>query len=186
MTEDGRQLHERDKRELLQIEEIKLGSGPLAAWGRKISADIEVRYTDGTVAYRGPMFVYTGFHGSIFIHNASKEAGTLSFGQTGIWSGINGMSVGGKRRIIIQPELVTSGLLVHGRQDNHRVGVRKEKLIVEATLTGSCIPVLLRIPGPGSGYFLEREIRCRDSDLPQRDPNDPIWRFYYQTPKRMG
>ena len=90
MTEDGRQLHERDKRELLKIEELKLGSGPLAAWGRKISADIEVRHTDGTVAYRSPMFVSTGFHGSVFIHNASKEAGTLSFGQTGIWSGING------------------------------------------------------------------------------------------------
>ena len=91
------------------------------------------------------------------------------------------MAVGGKRGIIIQPELVTSGLLVYGRQDNDRVGVRKEKLIVEATLTASCIPVLLRVPGPGSGsgYFIEREIRCRDADLPQRDPNDPIWRFYY-------
>ena len=93
MTEDGRQLHERDKRELLKIEEIKLGSGPLAAWGRKISADIEVRYTDGTVVYRGPMFIYSGFRGSVFIHNAIKEAGTLSFGQTGILSGINGMAV---------------------------------------------------------------------------------------------
>jgi hypothetical protein len=169
---------ERDKRESLSIEDIKVGDGPLAAWGRKISADIEVRYTDGTVAYRGPMFVYIGFHGDVFIHNATKEAGALSFTQPGIWLGINGMAVGGKRRITIEPRLVTSGLLVHGRQYNDRVGVRGEKLIVEATLTASCIPILLRVPGPGSGYFIEREIRCRDADLPQRDPNDPLWHLY--------
>lgn len=42
MTEEGRRLHERDKRDFLQIEDIKLGDGPLAAWGRKIRADIEV------------------------------------------------------------------------------------------------------------------------------------------------
>jgi hypothetical protein len=178
LTDESRQRLEQHKREFLSIEDIKLGDGPLAAWGRKISADIDVRYTDGTVAYRGPMFVYSGFIGSGFIHNASKEAGTLSFGQTGVWLGLNGMAVGGKRRITIQPNLVTSGLLVHGRQDNDRVGVRGEKLIVEATLTASCIPVLLRIPGPGSGYFIEREIRCRDADLPQRDPTTPLWHLY--------
>ena len=172
MTEEGRQLHERDKRDFLQIEDIKLGDGPLAAWSRKIRADIEVRYTDGTVAYRGPMFDYSGFIGSAFIHDATQESGTLSFGQTGIWLGINGMAVGGKRRITIERELVGDGLLVHGPQGKNRVGVRKEKLIVEATLTASCIPVLLR--GPGS----EREIRCRDADLPKRDPNAPLWHLY--------
>jgi FKBP-type peptidyl-prolyl cis-trans isomerase len=124
MTEDGRQLHERDKRELLKIENLKLGRGPLVAWGRKISAVIEVRYTDGTVVYRGPMFIYSGFRGSVFIHNTIMETGLLSSGQTGIWTGINGMAVGGKRRITIEPELVSS------------------------------------------------------SDLPKRDPNDPIWRYY--------
>jgi len=178
LTDESRQGLERDKREFLSIEDITLGDGPLAAWGRKISADIEVRYTDGTVAYRGPMFVYSGFIGSVFIHDASKDAGALSFGQTGIWLGINGMAVGGKRRIIIQPDLVTSGLLVQGRQGKNRVGVREEKLIVEATLTASCVPVLLRVAGPGSGYFIEREIRCRDADLPQRDPSAPIWHVY--------
>ena len=178
LTGESRQGLERDKRESLSIEDIKLGDGPLAAWGRKISADIEVRYTDGTVAYRGPMFVYIGFYGDVFFHDATKEAGSLSFGQPGIWLGINGMAVGGKRRITIEPRLVSGGLLVHGPQDKNRVGVREEKLIVEATLTASCIPVLLRVRGPGSGYFIEREVRCRDADLPQRDPNAPLWHLY--------
>lgn len=134
MTEEGRRLHERDKRDFLQIEDIKLGDGPLAAWGRKIRADIEVRYTDGTVAYRGPMFIYIGFRGDVFIHDATKEDGALSFIQSGIWLGINGMAVGGKRRITIERELVGDGLLVQGRRTYEDIGVRKEKLIVEATL----------------------------------------------------
>jgi hypothetical protein len=164
-------LHELDKRDFLTIEDIKLGDGPLAAWGRKIRADIEVRYTDGTVAYNGPIYDYVGFLGSVFIVDASKERGGFA-DQTGIWLGINGMAVGGKRRITIQPELVTDGLLLLGIQRHQEVGIRKEKLIVEATLTASCIPVLLRGPG------IEREIRCRDADLPKRDPNAPIWHLY--------
>lgn len=172
LTDESRQGLERDKRESLSIEDIKLGDGPLAAWGRKIRAEIDVRYTDGTVAYRGPMFMYIGFHGDVFIHDATKEDSALSFTQPGIWLGINGMAVGGKRHITIERELVGDGLLVHGPQGKNRVGVRKEKLIVEATLTASCIPVLLRGPG------IEREIRCRNADLPQRNPSAPIWRFY--------
>lgn len=178
LTDESRQRLERDKREFLSIKDIKLGDGPLAAWGRRISANIDVRYADGTVAYSGPMFVYSGFIGSVFIHNATKEPGTLSFGQPGVWLAINGMAVGGKRRITIEPRLVSGGLLVQGSQGKNGIGVRQEKLIVEATLTASCIPVLLRIPGPGSGYFIEREIRCRDFDLPQRDPNAPLWHLY--------
>ena len=177
LTDESRQGLERDKRESLSIEDIKLGDGPLAAWGRKIRADIEVRYTDGTVAYRGPIYDYVGFQGSVFIVDASKERGGLA-DQTGIWLGINGMAVGGKRRITIQPELVTDGLLLLGIQRHQEVGIRKEKLIVEATLTASCIPVRLRVLQTGSSSLFEREIRCRDSDLPQRDPNAPIWHVY--------
>jgi hypothetical protein len=172
MTEEGRRLHERDKRDFLQIEDIKLGDGPLAAWGRKIRADIEVRYTDGTVAYRGPIYDYVGFRGSVFILDADKEIGGL-VGQTGIWLGTNGMAVGGKRRITIEPSLVSGGLLIQGTRHQEGVRVRKEKLIVEATLTASCIPVLLRGP-----LIIEREIRCRDADLPKRNSNDPLWHLY--------
>jgi hypothetical protein len=169
---------ERAKREFLSIEDIKVGDGPLAAWGRKIRADIDVRYTDGTVAYRGSIFVYSGFSGSAFIHDATKEAGALSFSQTGIWLGINGMAVGGTRRITIEREFVGDGLLVHGPQGKNRVGVRKEKLIVEATLTASCIPVRLRVLQTGSSSLIEREVRCRDAEQPKRGSSDPIWHLY--------
>jgi hypothetical protein len=74
-------------------------------------------------------------------------------------------------------------LLVKG-QGKDRIGVRQEKLIVEATLTASCIPVLLRALHVNVGYVLEREIWCRDADLPKRDPNAPLWHF--TNPKRMG
>ena len=177
LTDEVRKELEGDKRDFLKIEDIRLINGPLAAWNRKISADIEVRYTDGTVAYRGPMFDYSGFVGSVFIHDATKEAGTLA-DQTGIWLGINGMAVGGKRRITIERELVGDGLLVHGPQGKNRVGVRKEKLIVEATLTASCIPVRLRVLQTGSSSLIEREVRCRDAEQPKRGSSDPIWHLY--------
>ena len=41
MTQDGIGYHEPNKRELLKIEDLTIGSGPLAAWGRKISAEVE-------------------------------------------------------------------------------------------------------------------------------------------------
>ena len=178
LTDEVRLEMEGLKREFLKIEDIILGDGALAAWSRKIEADIEARYIDGTIVYRGSIWMYTGLERDIFIHNASSRAGGLSFGQQGIKLGLNGMAVGGKRRITIEPELVHSGLLVQGPQRKNGVGVRQEKLIVEATLTASCIPVLLRALHVNVGYVLEREIWCRDADLPQRAPTDPIWRFY--------
>jgi len=176
--EKERQELERLKREFLQIEDLTIGRGPLAAWGRKISADIEVSYTDGTIVYHGPIFFYIGFRGDVFIHNALQEAGALNLGQYGIWSGLNGMAVGGKRRITIDPKLVESGLLVTGRRTHEDIGVLKQKLIIEATLTDSFIPVILQFFRIGSQYILEREIWCRNAELPKRDPSDPIWRFY--------
>lgn len=55
LTDEVREELERDKRESLTIEDLKIGYGPLAAWNRRLEADVEVRYTDGTVAYRGPI-----------------------------------------------------------------------------------------------------------------------------------
>jgi len=178
LTAEVRQELEGLKRDFLTIEELKIGSGSIAAWGRKIEADIEVRYTDGTVVYRGPIWMYIGLEGDVWIHNASAQGGGLSFGQDGIRLGLNGMAVGGKRLITIEPELVHSGLLVQGPDRKNGSGVRQEKLIVEAILTASCIPVLLRALHVNVGYVLEREIWCRDADLPKRDPSDPIWHLY--------
>ena len=143
LTDEVRKEKERLKREFLKIEDIRLGDGALAAWGRKIEAEIEARYVDGTIVYHGPIWMYNGIERDVFIHNASSRAGGLSFGQRGIKLGLNGMAVGGKRRITIEPELVHSGLLVQGPDRKNGIGVRQEKLIVEATRTASCIPVLL-------------------------------------------
>lgn len=191
LSTESRQGFERLKREFLQLEEIKVGNGPVAAWGRKVTADIEVRYAseDGKPIYRGPAVSYFGMRGDIFIHNNVRENGMLSTQQIGIIVGLNGMAVGGKRRITVSPGLVcyegavgesvskganpkvTCSLILE------RAAVRKEELIVEAVLTASCTPVFLHI-----AYIYNGEFSCRDSEVPQRDPSAPIWRFYYAEP----
>ena len=179
MTDETRQELERQKHESLKIEDIKIGDGPLAAWGRRLKATIEVRYTDGTIAYQGPMWVNIGFDGAVFTLNANNRASALDYGQPGIWLGLNGMAVGGKRRITIAPELVSGGPLIQGVPGYGGADVRKDTLIVEATLTSSCIPVLLRAGHlPTSSYMIEREVWCNDSGEPRHGPNDPIWKFY--------
>lgn len=193
LSSESRQQWERLKREFLKLEDFKVGDGPVAAWGRKISADIEVRYTDGTLAYHGPAYAYNGMNGTVMIHNNLRKSGALTLQQLGIMLGLNGMAVGGKRRITIPPGLVCfmgriedvskgpnpygTCLLVIG--DKKNVSVREEQLIVEATLTESCIPVFLFIP-----VIYHGEFRCRASETPQRDPSAPIWRFYYAEPSR--
>jgi hypothetical protein len=191
---EDREGLERLKREFLKLEDLKVGDGPVAAWGRKVSADIEVRYTDGTLAYRGPAYAYAGMTGGVMIHNNLRKSGALEFpGQYGLILGLNGMAVGGKRRITIPPGLVcfngriedaSKGANPHGIcllviGDKSNVSVREEQLIVEATLTESCIPVLLFIP-----VIYHDEFRCRASKTPQRDPSAPIWHFYDAEPSR--
>ena len=118
------------------------------------------------------------------IHNNIRDSGGLSLNERGIFAGINGMAVGVSDGLL-SPKLVCeeygtevanpriSCLLVIGNRDN--VSVRKEPLIVEVTLTASCIPVF-------RGSRHDDEIGCRDSEIPQRDPNAPVWRFYYAEP----
>jgi hypothetical protein len=188
LSVESRQGLERLKREFLQIEEIKIGDGPVAARGRKISADIEVRYTDNTLVYRGPAVAYFGMQGSVFIHNGVAQNGLLSLQQDGIILGSNGMAVGGKRRITVFPNLVcyegavgestsqgadpkvTCSVLARSIKTRSR----KETLIVEATLTASCIPVFLDI----LYIYQGKEFRCRNADGPQRDPSAPVWHVY--------
>jgi hypothetical protein len=57
--------------------------------------------------------------------------------------------------------------------NDFRNSVRKENLIVEATLTESCIPVVFKGP-----YVISQVVGCRDSDTPKLDPAAPIWRVY--------
>jgi len=103
---DAVQHFERLKRELLQLEDITVGDGPLVASGRKVSAQIAVRYSDGSLAHEGPVVTYWGMIGETFISNSWQERGLLSLEQTGIVLGLNGMAVGGKRRIHIPANLV--------------------------------------------------------------------------------
>lgn len=193
LSSEWRQILERAKREFLQIEDVKIGNGPIAALGRKVTAEIDVRYAagDGKPIYRGYAISYFGMQGDVFIHNNVDESHILSLQQQGIILGLNGMAVGGKRRITVAPNLVcyegavgqsvsqganpnTFCTLVRSYlKDGGITQVRKEALIVEATLTASCIPVLLDIPLIYSGQF-----RCRDAHGPQRDPTAPIWRIY--------
>jgi hypothetical protein len=179
LSDKGRQEGERIKRELLQLEDIKVGDGPVAAWGRKISAEIEVRYTDGTLVYQGPAFTYFGFKGmpetSVYHERHLSD-------QPGILIGLNGMAVGGKRRITVDRSLVCTAVKADAGPgagchlvgyDDFRNSVRKEKLIVEATLTESCLPVVFKGP-----YIISQVVRCRDSDTPKLDSTLPIWHVY--------
>jgi len=180
MTNDNRDQLEGLKREFLNIEDLRIGDGPLAAWGRRIKANVKVQYADGTVIYEGSMFDNVGFEGSVFLLNANQTAGALAIEQTGVWLGLNGMAVGGRRRITIPPKLVYGGPLIYGVPGYQGADVRKETLIVEAVLTASCVPILMRaIHLPTSRYMIEREVGCRDHEEPRRSSGDPIWKFYY-------
>ena len=188
---DAVQHYERLKHELLQLEDLKIGTGPIAAAGRRVTAQIAVRYPDGTLAYEGPIVSYWGMIGQTFIENSWQERGLMSSQQEGIVLGLNGMAVGSTRRIRIPANLVcynglSSGqslnegenpratclLVLSSERGKDNTKVRKLPLIVEATLTAACRPVFMHL-GPFPLPTL-----CRDSDLPKRDPDDPIWRFY--------
>lgn len=179
MPKDAQTRYESEKRDFLKIEDLKVGTGPLAAWNRRIEATIEVRYMEGTVIYKGPTFYYEGFTN---LPDTSVYDQRHLGGQPGIKLGINGMAVGGTRRITVNKELVcgreaTNGCHLIGPGNSGKpTYVRKEALIVEATLTESCIPTRL-------GFFIwlfayTGEVICRDQDTPQVASGDPIWHFY--------
>ena len=186
LSEQGRQELERTKRELLQLEDLKIGDGPIAAWNRRLSADIEVKYTDGTLAYKGPIFTYVGFgFSSVSLYSRFAYDKThLAYMQQGIMLGLNGMAVGGRRRITIDPQLVCGERVVGCHLTNYDLtgngtSVRKEKLIVQAVLTESCIPVSFKaIKWSGGSYVIDREVWCRNSSEPKANAALPIWHIY--------
>lgn len=174
---------ERQKRELLQIEDIKVGTGPVAAWGRRLSADLTVHYSDGTLVYQGPIYSYVGFIDIVGIENDVRGGNLLRSDNWGIQLGLNGMAVGGKRRFTVERSLVCLSVKMDagpkaGCGLMERVELRKEKVVVEATLTESCIPLSFRAIYMNGGYLLHFRAGCRNSDLPQLDPNAPIWHAY--------
>ena len=84
------------------------------------------------------------------------------------------MKVGGRRRITVDRKLLCPGLredadprigchLTRPDRNGHYVGVRKETLIVEATLIESCIPVLFRAIRMGGSYVIFWQVRCHPS-----------------------
>jgi hypothetical protein len=195
-TAESVRFYEGLKRERLQLEDITVGDGPIAAAGRKVSAEIAVRYSDGTLVYQGPAVAYWGMEETVWIHNSPSEPNMFSLSQQGIILGLNGMAVGGKRRIIVPPNLVcysgsvgdsiekgasphSTCMLVHsGARGKDGAQVRKLPLTVDATLIAACRPVFLHL----GSFSLGR--RCRDSELPKREPSDSIWRFYHAAPAK--
>ncbi len=185
VSEEWRAKRERLKREFLGLEDLKVGDGPLAAWNRRVKAQLEVLYPDGSLVYQGPVFYYAGFYtmpdGSVY------DKQHLASTQVGIRLGLNGMAVGGRRRMVIDRSLVCDTLTDYSdpRATCHLVGpgnngpgvrVRKEQLLVEATLTESCVPVRLFI---AIGSFIgDWEAACREEPSSRIDPDAPIWRFY--------
>jgi len=103
-----RQRLEREKREFVQIEDLKIGDGPLAAWGRKITTGLEIHQADGTFIFKGPVDDLVGFKG--MPKDRLSDSQHLSSLQPGIRLGLNGMAVGGKRRITIDRKLVCEGI----------------------------------------------------------------------------
>ncbi len=184
--EEGRLLREAAKRDNLQLEDLTIGTGPIAARGRRLTADVEVRYTDGTVVYRGTILSFPGF--GIGLLNNIRDSRLLSTTQEGIDLGLNGMAVGGRRRMTIDRKLVCTDInegdplrtqcKLIGRTFKDEVIVRKQDLIVEAALTESCNPVITWQALYIFGDYMIKLQACREEPLPQITPGTPIWHYY--------
>jgi hypothetical protein len=181
-----RERLEREKREFVQIEDIKIGDGSLASWGRKISAELEIHQADGTFIFKGSAYDLVGFKGmpetSLY-----DERALNGISNPGIRLGLNGMAVGGKRRITVDRKLICMGIpddaplakcpVIGPGNHGPRYDVLKQRLIVEATLTESCIPV--RLWAFVWVIHINKEIYCRVLPEPKLDPTAPTWRYYH-------
>ena len=178
---------EREKRDFLKIEDLRVGNGAIASWRRRLKAEIEVRYADGTVIYKGPVVTYFGFNG--LIPDYLQDRFMLDWiTQPGIQLGLNGMAVGGKRRITIarnfvcgeSPDPVSSDsfcyLLRVERNFVNEIRVRKDTVIVDAALTESCAPLRLRIRPGGTLTLVDVGAGCQTKDQPAAGGAD--WHIY--------
>lgn len=180
--EEVRPRLEREKREFLKIEDLQVGNGAIASWRRRLKAEIEVRYADdGKIIYKGPIVTYVGFNG--LLPDYLRDRFMLEWiGQAGIQLGLNGMAVGGRRRITIDKELVCVGpdagcyLLRPERQFVNEIRIRKSALVVEATLTESCAPVRVRWRASSSFTLVDVSAGCRTKSEPKAGGAD--WRIH--------
>ena len=168
---------EREKRQFLMIEDLQVGNGAIASWRRRLKAEIEVRYAeDRTIIYKGPIVTYFGFKGLLpeFLHDRVMLEW---IGQAGIQLGLNGMAVGGKRRITISPELVCVGrdTSCYLLQFVNEIRIRKSALVVEATLTESCSPLPFSWRAK-ERFWLDRGIVCHREREPKAGGAD--WHIY--------
>lgn len=180
--DDVRSRFEQEKRDFIKTVDEQVGQGSLAAWSRRISADVDIRYADGTVVYKGPLVLYSGFH--IALYNTIMEPRHLHSSQFGIELGLNGMAVGGKRRITIEPEVVCQDpkdewcRLLSDKFGHNPLGVRRQRLIVDATLTESCAPVIFQALAVNGTHFIQKQVWCRSLETPRIDPTVPPWHVY--------
>ncbi len=127
------------------------------------------------------MVTYFGFEG--LLPDYLSDRFMLNFTrQGGIQLGLNGMAVGGKRRITISPELVCGGtdtgcyLLRPERQFVNEIGVSKATLVVEVTLTESCAPVRFRWRAGSAFTLVDVGAGCRTKSEPKVGGAD--WHTY--------
>jgi len=180
--EEVRSRLERKKRELLKIEDLEVGKGSIASWGRRLKAEIEVRYADdGTIKYKGPIVTYFGFHG--LLPDYLRDRFMLNFtGQGGIQLGLNGMAVGGRRRIVIDQELVCEGPdagcypLRPERHFVNEIPENRKSLVVEVTLAESCAPLRFCWCVDSAFTLVDVGSGCRTKDEPKVGGSD--WRIY--------
>jgi hypothetical protein len=112
----------------------------------------------------------------------------LSDSQPGIQLGLNGMAVGGKRRITVHREFVCGDSCDTVNPDSfyyllrvepgavNEVRVKPGALIVEATLTESCAPVRLRIKLSSHVTLVDIGAGCRTKEQPVVGGAD--WHIY--------
>ena len=103
------------KKKYVKVEDIEVAGGGVAAYGRRVRANIQARFPDGTIMYEGSYSYEMGFF------NMAFKATPLASIEHGIWLGLNGMGIGGKRRITLE--------------SNSPENSNSKQVIVEATLS---------------------------------------------------